>query len=75
MLPYMGIIGGIGVGFSASYGWQAVFNSLGAISIAVGLFGLPGAILLRILNNAAGAIYGLLVQKLSTVIQRKVCIQ
>lgn len=75
MLPYMGVIGGIGVGFSAAYGWQAVFNSLGAISIAAGIFGVPGAIFLRILNNAAGALYGLLVQKLSTTISRKVCTQ
>lgn len=75
MLPYMGVIGGIGVGFSAAYGWQAVFNSLGAISIAAGIFGVPGAIFLRILNNAAGALYGLLVQKLSTTISKKVCTQ
>ena len=30
----VGIVGGIGVGFSASYGWQAVFNSLGAMMIS-----------------------------------------
>ncbi|MFR4757028.1 MAG: FUSC family protein [Evtepia gabavorous] len=33
LLPYLGIFGGIGVGLSATYGWQAVFNSLGAMSI------------------------------------------
>ena len=27
---YIGIIGGIGVGLSAQYGWQAVFNTFGA---------------------------------------------
>lgn len=27
---YIGVIGGIGVGFSAKYGWQAVFNTFGA---------------------------------------------
>ena len=26
---YIGILGGIGVGFSAQYGWQAVFNTFG----------------------------------------------
>lgn len=67
MLPYMGVIGGIGVGFSATYGWQAVFNSLGAISIAVGIFGLPGAILLRILNNITGALYGMFFQKICSL--------
>ena len=31
---YIGILGGIGVGFSAQYGWQAVFNTFGALAIA-----------------------------------------
>ena len=56
---YIGLIGGIGVGLSASYGWQAVFNSFGGIALAVSVFGMPAAILLRILNNAAGSIYAL----------------
>ncbi len=54
---YIGIIGGIGVGLSASYGWQAVFNSFGGVALAVPLFGVPGAVLLRIFNNAAGSVY------------------
>ena len=29
---YIGIIGGIGVGLSAQYGWQAVFNTFGALA-------------------------------------------
>ncbi len=33
---YIGILGGIGVGFSAKYGWQAVFNTFGALAIAAG---------------------------------------
>ena len=60
----IGIIGGIGVGLSVSYGWQAVFNSLGAMSIAVGILGLPGAVFFRMLNNALGAVYGLVFEKL-----------
>lgn len=61
---YIGIIGGIGVGFSATYGWQSVFNTFGALSIAAGLLGLPGAVILRIINNIFGALYGLLFHKL-----------
>ena len=38
---YVGVIGGIGVGLSATYGCQAVFNTFGALSIAVGILGLP----------------------------------
>ena len=53
-----GIIGGIGVGFSASYGWQAVFNSLGAMMIASEFLGMQGAIFYRMLNNICGALFG-----------------
>ncbi len=54
LLPYLGIFGGIGVGLSVTYGWQAVFNSLGAMSIMVGTLGLPGVVLFRVSNNAPG---------------------
>ena len=37
--PYIGMIGGIGVGYSAGYAWQTAFNTFGALSIASGLFG------------------------------------
>ena len=47
MYPYIGMIGGIGVGYSASYPWQTVFNTFGALSIATTLFGLPYALALR----------------------------
>lgn len=60
----IGILGGIGVGLSASYQWQAVFNSLGAMAVAVGILGLPGAVFYRILNNAFGALYGQVFEKL-----------
>jgi len=37
MYPYIGMIGGIGVGYSAGYAWQTAFNTFGALSIASGL--------------------------------------
>ena len=55
-----GIIGGIGVGLSASYGWQAVFNSLGAMTIAIGFLGVKGAMFFRIFNNVCGSVFGYL---------------
>ena len=55
MYPYIGMIGGIGVGYSASYPWQTVFNTFGALSIATTLFGLPYALALRIGTNIFGA--------------------
>ena len=66
MYSLIGILGGIGVGLSATYGWQAVFNSLGAMAIATAILGLPGAILFRILNNILGSVYGQLFEKFSS---------
>ncbi len=60
MYSLIGVFGGIGVGLSVSYGWQAVFNSWGAISIAMTFLGVEGAIFYRIFNNALGAVYAML---------------
>ena len=57
MYPYIGMIGGIGVGYSASYPWQTVFNTFGALYIAENLFGLKNAIILRIAANVFGSLY------------------
>lgn len=62
--PFIGLLGGVGVGFSATYGWQSVFNSLGAIYVATDLLTLPGAVFFRIFNNALGAVYALLFARL-----------
>ncbi len=58
------LVGGIGVGYSASYPWQTVFNTFGALSIATTLFGLPYALALRIGTNIFGAAYTVLCNKL-----------
>ena len=77
MYAYIGMIGGIGVGYSASYKWQTVFNTFGALSIAAGLFGLKGAILLRIGANVFGAFYTVVCSKamdyLASKMVREVC--
>ena len=42
------MIGGdVYVGFSAQYGWQAVFNTFGALAIAAETYGLQGAVSLN----------------------------
>ena len=64
MNPYIGMIGGIGVGYSAGYAWQTAFNTFGALSIASGLFGMPAAVLLRIGANVFSSIYTMLANKL-----------
>lgn len=54
---YIGIIGGIGVGFSAKYGWQAVFNTFGALAIATEAYGLESAVGLRVIQNVFGVMF------------------
>ena len=56
-VSYMGILGGIGTGLSASYRWQTMFNAFSALAIAMPVLGLPYAILLRIFNNVFGTLY------------------
>lgn len=56
-IAYMGILGGIGTGLSASYGWQTVFNAFSVLSVAASVFGVPYAMLLRVFNNVFGAVY------------------
>lgn len=53
----LGMIGGIGVGFSVTYGWQTVFNALGALSMAMGIYGLGGAVGHRIADNIFAALF------------------
>lgn len=56
---YIGIIGGIGVGLSVKYGWQAVFNTFGALAIAAEAYGLAEAIQLRVIQNVFGVLFAL----------------
>lgn len=64
MYPYIGMIGGIGVGYSAGYAWQTVFNTFGALSIASNLFGMTGAVILRIGANVFASVYTVVMDKL-----------
>ena len=63
----IGLIGGIGVGYSAGYSWQTVFNTFGALAIASDVFGLGAAILLRIAANVFASLYSLI---FNSIIQR-----
>lgn len=63
-VAYFGVFGGIGVGLSASYGWQTVFNAFSALAIATPVLGMSQAILLRILNNVFSAAYTWLLDRI-----------
>lgn len=64
MYPYIGMIGGIGVGYSAGYAWQTAFNTFGALSIAAGLFGAQYAVILRISANIFSSAYTFICDKI-----------
>lgn len=57
IFKWIGLIGGVGVGYSAGYAWQTVFNTFGALYIAESMFGLKTAIILRIAANVFGSLY------------------
>ena len=68
----IGMLGGIMVGFSATYKWQTVFNTFGGLSSAVSILGLEVAIIFRIVNNVFGAIYGRLFSKIFDKVEEKI---
>ena len=45
------------MGLSAQYGWQAVFNTFGALAIAAESYGLKGAVGLRVIQNVFGVVF------------------
>ena len=54
---FIGMMGGLMIGFSATYKWQTIFNAFGALAAAAPILGLGGAIVFRIINNVFGALY------------------
>lgn len=68
----IGIIGGVGVGLSATYGWQAAFNTFGALAVASQIFGLKGAVSLRVVHNIYGAIFALIFFAVFNIVVNKV---
>ncbi|OKL47042.1 hypothetical protein BSR29_05260 [Boudabousia liubingyangii] len=57
----VGLSGGFLVGLTTSYRYQTIFNSLGALSVAMLLMGPTSSITARILDNAFGIIFVLIV--------------
>ena len=73
MYSMIGIIGGIGVGYSAGYKWQTAFNTFGALAIASSLFGMPMAVELRVGINVISAVYTVILNKLTDYMHIKRC--
>lgn len=64
MRSLLGILGGIGVGLSASYGFQTAFNAFGGLLTAAGTMGLGWAVFLRISTNTLGCVLAIGMRKL-----------
>jgi len=55
----MGPLGGLCLGFCADYRYKTAINCLGALMLGAGLYGLHGAVLLRIADTLLGVVFGL----------------
>lgn len=55
----LGMVGGLLVGLSTSYRYQTVFNSLGALSVAMALYGPVGSLSARIIDNGFAILFTL----------------
>ena len=76
MYSLIGIIGGIGVGYSAGYRWQTAFNTFGALAIASSLFGMPFALALRAGINITASLYAMVCNRVIDTLHlyaQKIC--
>ncbi len=55
----IGLIGGFFLAFCVTYRWKTIVICFGALSMAIGLYGVTGAAVLRILNNILGATFAM----------------
>ena len=59
--PLMGPLGGLCLGFCVDYRYKTAMNCFGALMLAAGIYGIQGAVILRIADTILGAILGLVV--------------
>lgn len=57
--PLMGILGGLCLGFCTDYRYKTAMNCFGALMLGAGIYGLHGAVILRIMNTILGVTFGL----------------
>ncbi len=58
MRTLLGPIGGFCLGFCTQYRYKTVMNCFGALMLAAGLYGIEGAVLLRVFDNIVGVVFG-----------------
>lgn len=57
--PLMGPLGGLCLGFCTDYRYKTAMNCFGALMLATGIYGLQGAVILRIVDTVLGVTFGL----------------
>lgn len=57
--PLLGPLGGLCLGFCTDYRCKTAMNCIGALMIGAGLYGLQGAVLLRLADTVLGVAFGL----------------
>ena len=56
---WMGPLGGLCLGFCTDYRYKAAMNCFGALMLGAGIYGLQGAVVLRIVDTLLGVTFGL----------------
>lgn len=56
----MGPLGGLCLGFCVDYRYKTAMNCFGALTLGTGIYGLHGAVLLRIADTFLGVLLGLI---------------
>ncbi len=59
-LTFIGLIGGVFLGFCAKYRWKTIIICFGALATAAPIYGLYTVPFLRITNNVMGAVFAML---------------
>ena len=71
LLFLFGPLAGLCLGFCGTYKYKTVFNCFGALLMGVVLFGLPGAVMVRIGYNFIGLLFGIVFYFLFTRLIRR----
>lgn len=56
----MGPLGGLCLGFCTDYRYKTAMNCFGALMLGTGIYGLHGAVILRIVDTVLGVTFGLI---------------
>ena len=59
LCPLLGPLGGLCLGFCTDYRYKTAMNCFGALMLGAGIYGIQGAVVLRIVDTVLGVAFGL----------------